>query len=250
MNHPLPSIRIKVDVTNPGQFFACCGLLELADRLWPGAEGWFEKDYFCVFTKEEHLVDELFGSLSETILEQDSSRSGKKTLSAILFSGFDLILDWWIDNFGRKTDLKLWAGQQTPFGILKDLQHALVKLRGRGEVELFNAGMYLSGRLGVDPRTAWTGLSTGFSPNAQNMKVLSYPAIELLAAIGLQGFRPFEAGNSYEYATWKTPLPTCVARAASGGAIQICVDKWFQFGISVRGSYKSFSFSSSLRNRS
>ncbi len=24
--------------TNPGQFFACCGLLELADRLWPGAE--------------------------------------------------------------------------------------------------------------------------------------------------------------------------------------------------------------------
>ena len=34
-------IRVNVDPTNPGQFFACCGLLELADRLWPGAEGWF-----------------------------------------------------------------------------------------------------------------------------------------------------------------------------------------------------------------
>ena len=30
------SIRIAVDPTNPGQFFACCGLLELADRLWSG----------------------------------------------------------------------------------------------------------------------------------------------------------------------------------------------------------------------
>ena len=26
-----------VDLTNPGQFFACCGVLELAARLWPGA---------------------------------------------------------------------------------------------------------------------------------------------------------------------------------------------------------------------
>ena len=25
------TIRIRVDLTNPGQYFACCGLLELAD---------------------------------------------------------------------------------------------------------------------------------------------------------------------------------------------------------------------------
>src|SRR5438093_13336327 len=42
------NIRIPVDLTNPGQFFACCGLLELADRLWPGAEGWFEPQDFCM----------------------------------------------------------------------------------------------------------------------------------------------------------------------------------------------------------
>src|SRR6476646_1225323 len=40
------SIHVVMDLTNPGQFFACCGLLELADRLWPGAEGWFEKREF------------------------------------------------------------------------------------------------------------------------------------------------------------------------------------------------------------
>lgn len=36
-----PSIRVKVDPCNPGQAFACCGLMELADRLCPEAEGWF-----------------------------------------------------------------------------------------------------------------------------------------------------------------------------------------------------------------
>jgi CRISPR-associated protein Csb3 len=44
------SIRIIVDPTNPGQFFACCGLLELADRIWPEAEGWFEGGTFRLNT--------------------------------------------------------------------------------------------------------------------------------------------------------------------------------------------------------
>ena len=48
MSKPEASIRVNVDVTNPGQFFACCGLLELADRLWPGAEGWFKRDQFHI----------------------------------------------------------------------------------------------------------------------------------------------------------------------------------------------------------
>lgn len=39
-----PAIGVHVDMTNPGQFFACCGLLELAHRLCPGAEGWFSVD--------------------------------------------------------------------------------------------------------------------------------------------------------------------------------------------------------------
>lgn len=42
MSQPNGRMTVHVDVTNPGQFFACCGLLELAHRLWPGAEGWFD----------------------------------------------------------------------------------------------------------------------------------------------------------------------------------------------------------------
>jgi CRISPR-associated protein Csb3 len=41
---------LRLDPTNPGQFLACCGFLELADRSWRGAEGWFEEraDFFCL----------------------------------------------------------------------------------------------------------------------------------------------------------------------------------------------------------
>ena len=42
MKNNSPTISIPVDVTNPGQFFACCGLFELAGRLWPGTEAWFD----------------------------------------------------------------------------------------------------------------------------------------------------------------------------------------------------------------
>src|SRR5688572_7628840 len=65
MSLPEPTIRVPVDPTNPGQFFACCGLLELADRLWPqtndrqAAEGWFADGQFeitCSGTLRELLV--------------------------------------------------------------------------------------------------------------------------------------------------------------------------------------------------
>jgi CRISPR-associated protein Csb3 len=38
----MSGLRVRLDPTNPGQFFACCGLLELADRAWCGAEACFE----------------------------------------------------------------------------------------------------------------------------------------------------------------------------------------------------------------
>ena len=42
------TITLDVDLTNPGQFLACCGLLELASRLNPDARGHFENAAFHV----------------------------------------------------------------------------------------------------------------------------------------------------------------------------------------------------------
>src|SRR5947209_1185371 len=49
MNNVPGEIRVTTDPRNPGEFFACCGLLELADRLWPcGAEGRFADASFVL----------------------------------------------------------------------------------------------------------------------------------------------------------------------------------------------------------
>lgn len=61
MTKPTPpaSIRLHLEPTNPGQYLACCGFLELADRAWKGAEGWFEEraDFFRVGRLESAGAD-------------------------------------------------------------------------------------------------------------------------------------------------------------------------------------------------
>lgn len=71
MIHPAPGFSVNVDVTNPGQFFACCGLLELAHRMpgWQGVEGRFdrEKSRFLInaVSDTEVIVDAVVAGLRD-----------------------------------------------------------------------------------------------------------------------------------------------------------------------------------------
>jgi len=67
--YPPPIIRIRLDPLNPGHFLACCGVLELAERSWGGAEGWFEgrADFFCAAPVDPEASKKHAGL---TILEQ------------------------------------------------------------------------------------------------------------------------------------------------------------------------------------
>jgi CRISPR-associated protein Csb3 len=73
MNAAEPAIQIKVDRTNPGQFFACCGLLELADRLWPSAEGWFELRPFLIAASSGSLAELLKAVSTAMLIQVDPS---------------------------------------------------------------------------------------------------------------------------------------------------------------------------------
>jgi len=70
-----PNIQIPVDLTNPGQFFACCGLLELADRLWPSAEGWFENDIFLITGPPECSLHSLFSKIANSTVANTMTSS-------------------------------------------------------------------------------------------------------------------------------------------------------------------------------
>lgn len=247
MSKPTPSFSITVDVTNPGQFFACCGLLELAHRLWPGTEGWFDNDRFHLIAPRTDVPQACLAQLRDSTLSADDSRGERATRPVHLThtGGFSLTLDWWIDPRGTKTALKLWAGNQTSIGIVHMLRNALPT--AVVDDGLFDTGQPLTGRFGVDPRAAWNALDVGFSPNEQQMGVSTYPAVELLAALGLQGFRPREDGKGgWRYATWGAPLAPPVARAACAAVLRVGEVCHYRFEIATRGSYKGFGFATPI----
>jgi len=177
MTTPKPNITVRVDVTNPGQFFACCGLLELAHRLWPGAEGWFDKVSSCFAISSNDssaAVQQLFDDMCKCELwglskqERDEleviekeSRDLKKHRGALppdkeqrgkelgtqarkgaiqIGAPFNLILDWW--QTGDETAApKTWAGRQELHKIARACQDAL---SGVGKPEnMFDHGCVL-----------------------------------------------------------------------------------------------------------
>lgn len=160
MTHPAPSFSVYVDATNPGHFFACCGLLELAHRLWPGAEGWFDTsdDHFAVTATDpkarlQRLIEalktcEVSGLTQDErgereklekerrdlgkaqSLPEDKERRrkelGEKARKGALRLGdpFGVLLDWWQTADDEATP-KTWAGRQEIHKVARAAQDAL-----------------------------------------------------------------------------------------------------------------------------
>lgn len=257
MSNPKPTIRINVNVTNPGQFFACCGLLELADRLWPGAEGWFDNSIFNL--RADGSIREL---LTQLILNEPRALNemcGNIPVKPIIAplelklgggASNPLVIDFWMRLAVVKGKVQAisnppwncWSGQQTPLRIWMPLRDALREIlhdKPDNELrQLFMLTSPLTGRFGFDSVAAWSALDVGFSPNDQEMPVHSSPASELLAAIGIQRFRPHVSDDrqTISYATWSVPVGPIVAAtmaclAVSGGGVR------YELPVIIRGQY-------------
>ncbi len=259
MSDTTPNITVNVDVTNPGQFFACCGLLELADRLWPGAEvagsftaPRFERSRFCIFGKDPFKTCDLMKALicsrraSDEPYQPIMGSNGKPVADAkktkpVMFEGpVSLRLSWWLDELaGRQTGFKMWGAHQTSEGLIGDMAQAICADEMTDDTVL-QSRTGMTGRIGLDTRSSWNTLDEGFSPNDQTLPVDTYPATELLAAIGLETFRPAPADDGYVYACWFTPMPTTVARAVASGSVNIQGIARYRFEIGARGKFKFF----------
>jgi CRISPR-associated protein Csb3 len=86
-----------------------------------------------------------------------------------------------------------------------------------------------------------------FDPLAQSaltrIEPMARPALELLAFIGLQRFRPtqIKGENRFLYTAWNRPLPIQVAAPAACGALPIASASSFEFRLLYRTKYlKSF----------
>lgn len=281
MNRPEPTIRVAVDPTNPGQFFACCGLLELADRLWPGAEGWFEDDgrEFCIYG-EGRATDSLLGLLDALItcpaftrLEQDTSTNaagtnepaddeseeeearGKKPKAdpVLLGAPLSLTLDWWLRFDGSENLFKTWAANATSQQMFRKWQGPLRALReeiANQPHKLLEKCTKMQGSYGFDSLLGWDAYDVGFSLNEHNSlkKLPTRPAVELLGALGLQSFRPVlnERKRQVTYSTWAVPLLPNVARAVASGAISVPGSRRYRAEFVSRGKFKGLAFASPI----
>lgn len=269
MTTPEPTIRVDVDPSNPGQFFACCGLLELADRLWPevGAEGWFDGGQFKIAGGDlGTLLAVLVMDPPEEVLVLPNGVPVGRLIAPLRFT-FDggsttaITLDAWVTVRPDKGVVQavasppwnFWSGQQTSMRIWSALREELaVQLRTLDRdtlPRLFGQRRLLSGRFGFDPGPAWNPLDVGFSLNEQGIPVESSAAVELLAAVGVQRFRPLMAADrqSFVYATWGQPLAPAVAAGAATGTVRVEPSTRYRGRVVSRGQYAALGYATPLR---
>jgi len=226
------NITVKVDVTNPGQFFACCGLLELADRLWPGAEGWFEDGRLHI--SSEGTLEDLLRWIDDAELEQlDPDNDFSSPMLMRVGESAGLTLNWWTeqrDEAEKFKPLKVWAGSMRGIRIAVAMQKAIVNAPDpeglfdyatvvyepddpKKKVEPF----YFDARRGRNAQS----IDIGFAPDSLRMTTAAFPAVEFLCIVGLQRFRPAPTDQPrvFRYFLWTSPLYAGVAAAAACGAL-------------------------------
>jgi len=272
---PLAVCRVPVHAVNPGQFFACCGLLELADRLWRKVEAWFESGDFLLRWAPEHSLSELLGLFKAAELgrgcgsvrqegevddaggDEGEAAEDSKAQPLQLRLGTShrsLLLDWWAD-----TSLKTWAGSMDARAIFR----AMVQSIDPSSADPFNdlciafdssaepvAGeaaskkgqgrkrepFYFDARRGASARS----LDLGFSSDALEMRMLACPAVEALCLVGLQRHRPMPTARPrvFEYFAWSQPLSIELAQVATCGLLPGMDATGFRFENAFRTDQK------------
>jgi CRISPR-associated protein Csb3 len=276
MSEKKPDIQIPVDLTNPGQFFACCGLLELADRLWPGAEGWFEQSLFCLCCGESTLKtlleaikgcvvantmpvaqlarlkklsemkkkerDELKGAEEE----KKALESLRRELPIVLSGKIDFRIDWFTDDFSGGSRFKTWAGQQSVLDIGQAMHGAL-----DADLDIWSSRRNVGLPFNFDSDLGGQGsaLDIGFSfdplagSEATRIAGTCKPTLEFLCFVGLQRFRAREIPreNRFVFTAWNVPLAPSVASAVACDALTLNQSPRYEFKLLYRTKYlKSF----------
>ncbi|HLK62190.1 MAG TPA: type I-U CRISPR-associated protein Cas8c [Bryobacteraceae bacterium] len=272
-----PAIQIAFQPTNPGQFFACCGLLELADRLWGGVEGWFAGNTFHLrptrpvsnwsaaeliddlaqcpltntMTAAQHERHEKLSAMPKKVREADAGlEAEKKSLDAlhreapvVLGAPLRYTIDWFQDDRSGGSDFKTWAGQQSVVDIASGMQR-LIEREASAKEWLFRSsdGDGVPFQFDSDIGSSGSALDLGFSMDplkATGLKTRTRPMLELAAFVGLQRFRPRRMGtdNVYHYFAWGEPLLPEAAAPVVCGAVECLRLRGFRFSLLYRTKY-------------
>jgi len=275
-NNPTGATVIRVDPSNPGQYFACCGLLELADRMFPGASAAFSKREglfsFDLRLPTEDALGVILANLSactitSSLTNQQIVRlkqllnTNKKTISKLeadekhklgklwkreqirFNEPYNLWVDWWTDNFTGGDAFKTWAGKQFVIDIVRGMQTAFRNAAQRtGPGDLFSVATNdgsLPFYFDSDIGGHSMSMDVGFSLDALKIRAITRPAIELLSFIGLQRVRPManHTNRTFTYTLWSEQLPPLLAAVTACGMAPTSSSYHFEFRLLYRTDY-------------
>ena len=272
----LTNIQIPVDLTNPGQFFACCGLLELASRIDEHAQGYFRSSEFSLETTARDVLEAFFKCQVDVVTSfqsSDAEQDDEDVATGVedshrgrvypmrLGEPFNLWLNWWTDKDAQGQKLKLWtAGQRVTDLLLGHHKQKKRKRKGKpdeilrlytpstrehfAEVVRKHPNDWLRKAVPIDSPGAFSFDSRLSRNNALDLGHFTHgtlafsPAIDVLCLVGLQRFRPetIETWNRNRYCTWSQPLPAIVAPLAVLGMLPNVFDQAFEFPVKARDS--------------
>jgi hypothetical protein len=271
-----PNITVPVDLTNPGQFFACCGLLELASRIDENTLGWFDGSKYCLRTCAEDFLGNFFScavdvdtSSQSPNADNDEDEAGNdaddrhrgRVFPMTLGAPFDLLLNWWTDGEAQRQKLKLWtAGQRVTDLLLGHHKKKKKKAKGKPDqiIQIYTPSTrehfanvvreypddWLRTAIPIDSPAAFSFDSRLSRNNALDLGHFTHgtlafsPAVDVLCLVAFQRFRPemIEVWNRNRYCTWVKPLPVLVAPMAALGKLPSLMGQPFEFPIKARDS--------------
>lgn len=176
-------ISLRVDVANPGQYFACCGLFELAARLAPAALAHFEQDSNSKqwrFVISNSVTNDgktltLQGLLTEMINAKitnantggngdsanddnsdtaNNSEDDAKAPPLQFGPPFEIRLDWWENADSKTAALKVWAGSMDCLGIATAMQNATGLIINESDFLADPQGTLSACRVVYEPKSA------------------------------------------------------------------------------------------------
>jgi CRISPR-associated protein Csx14 len=222
--------RLSVDLLNPGQVFACLGLMEASELLCGPCEGGFDAPLgdneatfaFAVdgtdtplrtvleFLRAAHVravapqgskvavkepgLDTVAGAPKELPAPEPDSPAALPI--ELCNGGRSIPVTHWADGSSRD-NVKFWAGAGGYSGaaLARDAITALAEVGDEAWAgalkDPFGTEAAMSSSFRVDWRRDYVPLALGFSINQQpRIKAVGFPFVELLAAIGLEHARP------------------------------------------------------------
>jgi CRISPR-associated protein Csb3 len=229
--------QVPVDLFNPGQVFACLGLLEAAEVLCGDAEGYFDWSdslqvrFHLRASGDESPVLRVLRFLDQaeahaelvegspniekwswdpkpTVLPATQGYpfpdpSSPATVVCALVVGSDrLAIEHWGDKSGRD-NVKFWAGAGGYPGVALAAD-ALNLVRGRAaqnSEDPFSVSARQSSSFRLDWRRDYIPIDIGFSLNNHSGRIqaVGYPLVELLGALGLSHARPRRPNPRFKF---------------------------------------------------